>query len=174
MKTTTTLFLSLLLSVLQAQCPDTLNLSGYIAGTYTAGTIILDSAQNTTWFLTLNSGCDCNDHLTPGIAVLKDSCIHTSEWISGGYADVLTDSAAFHSPEAMQLFHKFGVFGFDDCGLKRFVVKSLQIEPAGTGTGLNGGATKEFWITFEAEDYYGRTKEAVMLWRRVSDDAGCI
>ena len=174
MKTITTILLSLLLTTLHAQCPDTLKLSGYVAGTYTADVILIEDTITSLWPLTLNTGCSCTDNLIPGIAVLGDSCIRDDEWISGGYADVLIDSASFHSPAAIQLFHKFGIFAMDDCGIKIFEVKEVQISPPGTGTDRPGETIKEFNILFYAEDYYGRSKEVNMYWRRVKNDFGCI
>lgn len=144
-----------------------MHLTGPIQGHYTAQSFLVTDAHST-GALSLHT---CVDEYIPGIAVLGDSCIRDSEWISGGYADVLTDSAAFFSPAAIVLFDKFGVHAVDDCAIDSFYVKSLEILPPG-GVDRPSG-TREFRILLRAVDVAGRAKEALMIWIR-KDNNSCI
>jgi len=110
----------------------------------------------------------CEDHYIPGIAVLKDSCIRDDEWPG----NVLTDSVAFFTLDALMLFQNYGCYANDDCGIDSFFVKSLVITPPG-GVSRPPGSTRRFDVTFRAVDFAGRSTEAVMTWVR-NEDPNCL
>lgn len=159
--------LLIFLLILPVAAFSQMHLSGPMQGTYTAESFLISDAHST-GVLSLHT---CIDKYIPGIAVLGDSCIRDAEWISGGYADVLTDSAAFFTPQAMALFNKFEVRAVDDCQIDSFHVKSLEIFPPG-GVDRPSG-TREFRILLRAVDGVGRAKEALMIWIR-KDNNSCI
>jgi len=154
--------------------PDTLILSGFLAGTYTAKKeiIIMDTIQ--TWDVTLQIGdCDTLDQYIQGIAVLNDECIRDDEWNGiSNYSTVIQDSADFHSEDFMNLIKYFGVASIDDCGIDSFYVKSVEIIPPG-GVDRTGENTRQFNILLRSVDWVGHIKEAVMTWIRVPDSFGC-
>lgn len=155
--------------------PDTLCLTGPLAGTYTAQKVIkVDSAHSYVLPVVLQIGsCDTLDNLIPGIGLLGDDCIRDEEWEGiTGYANVLTDSAAFFTLEAMEFFKFVGNFAADDCGIDSFYVKSLVIDPPG-GVDRPGETIRQFLVTFRAVDWTGKFKEAEMPWTRVPNDYGC-
>jgi len=166
--------LFLILPITALSQPDTLTLSGFLAGTYTAKKeiIVMDTVQ--TWDVTLQIGdCDTLDELIPGIAVLRDECIRDDEWFGiSNYSNVIQDSADFHSEDFLNLCKYFGVAAIDDCGIDSFYVKSVEIIPPG-GVDRPGETTREFYITFRAVDWVGYVREQVMYWRRVPDSLGC-
>lgn len=167
--------LLLLLPLFAISQPDTLHLSGPLSGTYTAKhSIIVQDAHSYVLPVVLQIGdCDTLDNIIPGIGLLGDSCIRDSEW-SGitGYSDVLVDSTSFFTPSAMDFFKFVGNYAADDCGLDSFFVKSIIIEPPG-GVDRPGETTRTFKVTFRAVDFVGYAKEAVMIWIRKPDSAGC-
>lgn len=112
----------------------------------------------------------CDDQLTPGIAVLLDSCIRDEEWL-GTYNSHLPDSASFFLPETMNFFETLGVFAADDCAVDTFFVEDLEIIPPG-GVDRPVGGTKEFRIKLKAIDATGKEDEETMIWIR--DNSGCI
>ena len=151
--------------------PDTLYLTGHLAGVYTAKHAIVANDTMSAWAVTLQIGdCDTLDELIPGIAVLGDSCIRDDEFLSGGYSDVIQDSSDFHSEAFLNLCKSFNIAAIDDCGLDSFFVKSVEIIPPG-GVDRPGMTTREFRILFRAVDWVGYTKEAEMVWIR--DNSGC-
>jgi hypothetical protein len=166
--------LFLLLPLTALSQPDTLVLSGYLAGTYTAKEtiIVMDTIQ--TWDVTLQIGdCDTLDQYIQGIAVLKDECIRDEEWNGiSNYHNVIQDSADFYSEDFMNLCKSFGVASIDDCGIQAFFVKSVIITPPG-GVDRTGEDTRKFEILFRSVDWVGHVKEAVMTWIRVPDSQGC-
>lgn len=169
------IFLLLSAITLRSQ-PDTLVLTGFLAGTYTAKQeiIVMDTVQ--TWDVTLQIGdCDTLDELIPGIAVLRDECIRDDEWFGiSNYSNVIQDSADFYSEDFLNLVKYFGVAAIDDCGIATdsFYVKSVEIIPPG-GVDRPGESTRQFNILFRAVDWVGHVKEAVMRWVRVPDSMGC-
>jgi len=168
--------LFLLLPITALSQPDTLTLSGFLAGTYTAkqAIIVMDTVQ--TWDVTLQIGdCDTLDQYIQGIAVLKDECIRDEEWFGiSNYSNVIQDSADFHSEDFLNLCKYFGVAALDDCGIATdsFYVKSVEIIPPG-GVDRTGENTRQFNILLRAVDWVGHIKEAVMRWTRVPDSQGC-
>lgn len=156
--------------------PDTLYLSGYLAGTYTAKQAIeIDTAQSSfTWPVILQIGdCDTLDELIPGIAVLQDSCIKDLEWNGiSGYSNVIQDSSDFHTEAFLNLCKSFLIAAIDDCGIDSFFVKSVEIIPPGA-VDRPGETTREFRILFRAVDWVGYSKEQLMIWIRQPDSAGC-
>lgn len=170
------LFILLLIPFLVKGQPDTLNLTGFLAGTYTAKKVInIDTAQSSfIWPVTLQIGdCDTLDQFIQGIAVLGDSCIRDEEWNGiSNYSTVIQDSADFHSEDFMNLIKYFGVASIDDCGIDSFYVKSVEIIPPGS-VDRTGGDTRQFNILLRSVDWVGHIKEAVMTWIRVPDSMGC-
>lgn len=167
-------YLLLLLPLNLLAQPDTLILTGFLAGTYTAKQeiIVMDTVQ--TWDVTFQIGdCDTLDQYIQGIAVLKDECIRDDEWFGiSNYHNVIQDSSDFHTEAFMNLCKSFGVASIDDCGIDSFYVKSVVIVPPG-GVDRPGETTREFQILFRSVDWVGHVKEAVMRWRRVPDSMGC-
>ena len=178
-----TLALCLFTLTAGAQCPQVLHLTGIIAGSYQADTIYIDQAWGQ-WLVTLNAkeviitnsaferqleinseGCDCLNNTTPGIAVLRDTCISDEEWNTEGYAAVLTDSVAFYSEEAMEFFNYAGTVAYDDCGIDTFYVEGLEINPPG-GVDRPVNGTREFLVALYARDYAGYTRRDTMRWVR--------
>ena len=114
----------------------------------------------------------CDSSLIPGIAVLNDDWLGDSEWIEDGYADVLTDSAAFYTQDALNFIKTLGVYVLNDiisfaCPVDSFYVSNLVITPPG-GIDRPPGGTRTFEISLTAWAG-GRNNTQVMTWSRTEE-----
>ena len=136
--------------------------------------IIEDSDINSTTVWTGDCQWTCDSSLTPGIIVQFDPNLGDEEWMNHGYVDVLTDSAAFFSNDAMNFYRlNIGVYVLNEiidfaCPVDSFYVSGLQITPPG-GVDRPPGGTRQFDITFRALAN-NRTNEVVMTWIRTEDN----